>query len=253
MVSPVIRASSSTVVWATALVTLSPSCTPREDKSAAAADVTPIDSQASGSHDTVCTRDKLDGIERDPACSVRCSDTADVRSLRTSLEAPNPSTIPGGATALLARITNVGEDAVFVCLRGEATDAKGWDRVHGIALAHPSDDPCSDVHLAFAKRTLDARRVDVDQFKPGSPLPCSRTYRVLVRAGRSLTMAIPWAAFALPAPPSPVEDDAGHRFYPKTAPRPLSPGRYKVEVTIPFVEAVAELRIVSATIDVQAE
>lgn len=200
-----------------------------------------------------CVRDgSLDAIERSGECVAPCTDEADPRFLVTSLESLKARALPGAASALTARIKNVGARPITVCLRVESSEPLGWDRIAGVSPP-VVDRACERPRLAMSLRTVDHRDADVDELKVGSRVLCANTLRIVLPPGRSLTKSLVWVATRLPPPPRPWEDDAGHRFYPKDAPVPLARGTYRVEADVPFYDAPPALGRVATTMEVETE
>jgi len=200
-----------------------------------------------------CVRDgSLDAIERTGECLAPCADVADPRVVATTLESSKRAALPGAASALTARIKNVSARPVTICLRVESSEPLGWDRIAGVT-APVVDRACEHPRLVMALRTIDRRDADVDDLKVGSRVLCASTLRVILPPGRSLTKSLVWVATRLPPPPRPWEDDAGHRFYPKDSPVPLTRGSYRVETDIPFFDGPPELTRVAVTMDVESE
>lgn len=200
-----------------------------------------------------CNRDgNIDNVEREPECAVACADPADPRFLRTSLENLSPKVLPGGTASLVARIKNVATTPVTICFRTESVEPTGWDRVAGITTPL-ADTGCERPRLTFLPRTLGNHDASVDELKVGTNVLCTRTLRVVLMPGRTLTRSIAWSGLRLPPAPRPWEDDAGNRYYPKTVPVPLSKGTYRIEVDVPFFEAPIELRRIATSVEISAE
>lgn len=198
-----------------------------------------------------CNREgSLDAVEKATECMVRCADAADPHLLRVSAETLVPTVLPGGTAAVIARIKNVGQTPATLCLRAESSEPVGWDRIAGVGTP-PADRACEHPRFPFPLRTLSWRDADVDELKVGTNVLCARTLRVVLLPGRTLSKSIAWIATRLPPPPRPWEDDAGHRFYPKDIPVPLSKGTYRIETDFPFVDAPPELLHATTTIDVR--
>ena len=87
--------------------------------------------------------------------------------------------------------------------------------------------------------------------KPISPIqPPSTILGVYLRAGGKLTQNVTWWALRIPAPAPVVTDDAGHRYYPKTAAFPLLPAEYNIVLDIPLAALTKEERKIAVRVKV---
>jgi hypothetical protein len=225
-------------------------------------DATADASQVAADAALPCQREgSMDALEHAPECVGRCTEAANPKVLRVTLDALSPRVVHNGLGAVVARIKNVGPTPVTLCFRLEVSEPTGWDRVAGIAPQKPEPgktepgktNECDHPRLPFPLRTFSPRDASVDEFKVGATVTCTRSVRAVLLPGRALTKTISWPAIRLPQAPRPWEDDAGHRFYPKVVPVPLAVGTYKVEAEIPFVDAPPELRQLATTIEVGAD
>lgn len=202
---------------------------------------------------TGCTRDgNIEALEHAPECMMRCTEVADAKTLAVSVESLGGAVFPGGTGAVTARIKNVSDVPVTLCLRAESAETTGWDRVAGVT-APPPDPTCQRLHFPFSLRTFrtdSGRDINVDELNVGTNVTCTRTIQAVLLPGRSFTKTIAWVALRLPPAPRPWEDDAGHRYYPKAVPTVLGKGHYRLEVDFPFNDAPPELRRASAAVEV---
>ena len=133
-----------------------------------------------------------------------------------------------------------------------------WTRIHARKLGLSHDAAVRDVlsRITFVElaipvlarslesfqrpvRTLDAREHPVDGLPTSAgpsagAAPVLRFLRVRLKPGGKLTHTFTWWALRIPAPAPITRDDAGHRFVPKTAPVPLPPGEYVVNLELPL-------------------
>lgn len=206
----------------------------------------------------------LDGIETDPTCVLtKVPDDA----MRTALKrltvsvTPELTEVPAGATSLLTiAIVNTSKAEALLVFEGRAR-APGprtdWARIAGVPEPKgASDQP----RLFFTETTTDASERDVDALptlggstpQPPPIVPLG----VWLRPGGRLVHKASWWAVRIPAPAPIVQDDAGHRFVPKTTALPLTPGEYAVGIDVPFLglsreerKVVARLRVVRPALD----
>jgi hypothetical protein len=193
-------------------------------------------------------------METDPSCVVARADEGVTRDAMKQLAielTPDAPAIVGGATVLVRlSITNrSANDAelVFAAQPAFATARPDWTRLAGVPELRPT--PAEGFHLVMPVRTLDAHDRSVDGLPTTPQVAASvRLLRVRLRPMAKLTHTFAWWALRIP-PPMPIfYDDAGHRFVPKTAPLPLSPGEYGIAVDLPLygvspAESTATTRI----------
>ncbi len=103
--------------------------------------------------------------------------------------------------------------------------------------------------------TTDARDHDVDALPtiPGSAIPSPpppTTLAVYLRPGGKLTHVASWWALRIPATAPVVQDDAGHRYVPKTSALALAPGEYDIVVDLPLYGLTREERKISTRVRV---
>ena len=222
-------------------------------RAAAQVDKAPTDSLGAA-----CRRSgPITGVEADESCVVPAADPAEtvgsLRALTATLTPDSPQTLGGGQINLRLAITNTGKRPVPLVLEAEPPGAGShydWTLLSG--LSPPRLAQNEGFKARFAMKTLDARESSVDQLRlvaPASPPPV-RLYRVVLAPQATLTHSFVWLALGIPAPYPPFEDDAGHRIVPKTAPRPLTPGKYTVVVDVPYYGVAVQQRLVSAPVTV---
>ncbi len=197
------------------------------------------------------------GVESDETCVVPSAEAADtvgaMRSVALTLTPDAPETLGGGQINLRLAITNTGKRSIAIVLEAEPPGAGphyDWSLLTG--LSPPRSGPAEGFRARFGMKTLDARGVSVDQLRlvpPGSPAPL-RLYRVVLAPEATLSHSFVWLALGIPAPYPPFEDDAGHRVVPKTAPKPLPPGKYSVVVDVPLQGVASSQRAVTAQVAV---
>lgn len=199
----------------------------------------------------------LTGVEADESCVVPTADgqetLASLRVLTATLTPDAPETLGGGQINLRLALTNTGKRPVALVLEAEPPGAGphyDWSLLTG--LSAPRIVPSEGFKVRFAMRTFDARDISVDQLRLVGPTstPPVRLYRIVLAPQAVLTHSFVWLALGIPAPYPPFEDDAGHRIVPKTAPRPLSAGKYTVVVDVPFYGVAAPQRTTRTTIAV---
>jgi hypothetical protein len=168
-----------------------------------------------------------------------------------------PSETHAGGTALAnLTIKNTSQVETLVVfesrtrLPGPRTD---WTRVLGVPEPHAALVDSSK--LFFPMTTTDHRDRDVDALPtvPGSagatpppPVPLG----VWLRPGGKLTRSLSWWALRIPAPAPIVQDDAGHRYIPKTSALALDPGEYNIVLELPLYGLTREERKYSARVRV---
>lgn len=191
----------------------------------------------------------MDGIEADPTCVVKppSEDTvrASMKQLAITVTPDKAEVFSGGTVHLTVTIRNTSTREATVWLEA-STRATGvrtdWTRVVGIPEPHPG---ATEVpRLFFNVTTTDSWDRDVDAVPTtgsgSSPVPTPLGIRL--RAGAKLTRVVEWFALRIPAPAPMFQDDAGHRFYPKTLAYPLPAGDYGVALYLPFFSLSKEER-----------
>jgi hypothetical protein len=190
----------------------------------------------------------LEALETDPSCIVaRGNDETAMREamkhLTFELNADAPVVVAGGTTVLRLAITNTSASEVALMLQAQPTSAGSrpdWTRLAGVPEPKPAVSgvlPPDVYRLAMPVRTLDASEHVVDGLPitpPSGATPVLRSLRVRLRAGGKLTQTFTWWAMRIPTPGSIFRDDAGIRHVPKTAPVPLAPGQYQINVELPL-------------------
>ncbi|MBX3231847.1 MAG: hypothetical protein KIT84_11775 [Labilithrix sp.] len=196
-----------------------------------------------------CARSTFEGIETDPACVVKAPSEETVRAsmkqLSVTVTPDTTETYAGGTVHLTVTIKNTSPTEAMVWLEattrttGVRTD---WARLVGVPDRHPG---ASDVpRLFISLTTTDPWDRDVDAVPtvgsgaPPAPVPLG----VRLRPGAKVRRVVEWFALRIPAPPPMFQNDAGHRFYPKTAALPLAPGEYGVALDLPFFALSKEER-----------
>lgn len=183
----------------------------------------------------------MDGIEADSTCIVKppSDDTvrASMKQLAVTVTPETTETYSGGTVHLTVAIKNTSATEATVWLEA-STRATGvrtdWSRVVGVPEPHPG---ATEVpRLFFNLTTTDPWDRDVDAVPTtgsgSSPIPTPLGIRL--RPGAKLTRVVEWFALRIPAPPPMFQDDAGHRFYPKTIAHPLGAGDYGIALYLPF-------------------
>lgn len=198
-----------------------------------------------------CVRSGLfDGVETDPACLVKTPPTEDtVRAAMKQLEitlTPERSEVYGGGTALLTltiKNRSASEAEVWLESRSRSSGARtDWSRVVGVPEPHAGVNEVAK--LWFALTTTDQWDRDVDGVPTvgSGAAPAPNPLLIRLGAGKRLVRKLEWFALRIPAPAPMFQDDAGHRFYPKTLALPLPPGEYGVAVDVPFFALSKEER-----------
>ncbi|MFO0741031.1 MAG: hypothetical protein U0270_34350 [Labilithrix sp.] len=198
-----------------------------------------------------CLRSGLfDGVENDPACAVKTPPTEDmVRASMKQLEiavAPEATETYAGGTVIITltiRNTSPNEAQVWLESRSRSTGARtDWSRVVGVPEPHAGVNEVPK--LWFPVTTTDQWDRDVDGVPTtgtgAAPVPTPLLVRV--PPGKKLVRKIEWFALRIPAPAPMFQDDAGHRFYPKTLALPLTQGEYGVAIDLPFFALSKEER-----------
>ncbi len=191
-------------------------------------------------------------LENDPACVTKHATEEAMRAAmkRVAINvALEPAEVITGNTALMTiTMTNTSpaEATIFLEARprpiGPRTD---WSRVIGIP--EPKNTTSEVPRLFFPLTTTDSWDHDVDSLPVvnGSttlPPPPVTTLAVHLRPSGKLTHTASWWALRIPAPAPVFQDDAGHRYYPKTAAVSLIPGEYTITVELPLFGLTREER-----------
>jgi hypothetical protein len=195
-----------------------------------------------------CTRTgSLEALEADLTCVVaRGNDESAMREsmkhLTFDLRADSPVITAGGTTILRLTITNGGTSEVpvmFLTQPPSSAARPDWSRLAGVPQPLPTASGLiapESFRLVMPVRTLDANDHVVDGLPvtPSTAAPSLRSLRVRLRPGGKLTQNFTWWALRIPTPGPITRDDAGHRFVPKTAPVPLPPGPYTINIELPL-------------------
>jgi len=189
----------------------------------------------------------LEALESDPTCVVaRGNDEAVMREamkhLTFELKADAPIVTAGGTTILRLTVANVSANEVPLMLQAQPPSSAprpDWSRLAGVPQPAPVGSgaaPPEVYRLVMPVRTLDATEHVVDGLPTTTSAapPSLRSLRVRLKPGGKLTQTFTWWALRIPTPGPITRDDAGHRFVPKTAPVPLSPGQYTINVELPL-------------------
>jgi hypothetical protein len=198
-----------------------------------------------------CLRSGLfDGVETDPTCAVKTPPSEDVvRAAMKQLEitvAPETTEVYAGGTILITlTIKNISPNEAQVWLesRSRSTGARtDWSRVVGVPEPHAGVNEVPK--LWFSMTTTDQWDRDVDGVPTtgsgAAPMPTPLLVRL--PPGKKLLRKIEWFALRIPPPAPMYQDDAGHRFYPKTLALPLPTGEYGVAIDLPFFALSKEER-----------
>ena len=201
----------------------------------------------------------LDALESDPSCVIRqVGDDVMRTSMKTLaigvvLEPPEVTAGASGSFALSIRNTGPSEVLVVLEARPRPIGPRlDWTRVVGIPGERV---PTSDTpRLFFSLTTSDSANHDVDAMpvlSGSTPAPGALTLLgVHLRPGGKLTHTSSWWALRIPAPAPMYQDDAGHRYYPKTAAVPLLPGEYTATMEVPLYGVTREERRFGARVKV---
>lgn len=198
-----------------------------------------------------CLRSGLfDGVENDPTCAVKNAPSEDIvraamKQLEIAVAPEQPEVYAGGTILITLTIKNRSptEANVWLESRSRATGARtDWARVVGVPEPHAGTNEVSK--LWFPITTTDQWDRDVDGVPTTGTGTAPTPTPVLVRVppGKKLIRKIEWFALRIPAPAPMFQDDAGHRFYPKTLALPLSAGEYGVAIDLPFFALSKEER-----------
>jgi hypothetical protein len=198
-------------------------------------------------------------IEADPTCIVHHPSEDAMRGALKQLSigcTVEPAEVVAGSAGLLTvTMTNSSSGETTLILEGRTRPAGArtdWARVAGVPEPHSSTPDA--IRLFFPMTTTDASDHDVDALptiagstaSPAAPT----TFAVHLRPSGKLTHSVSWWALRIPAPQPVVQDDAGHRYVPKTSAIPLSPGDYNISVELPFYGLSREERKVSTRVHV---
>lgn len=192
----------------------------------------------------------LDNVETDPACLAKQPPSDDtVRAAMKQIEltvTPDSTEVYPGSTVLISvvfRNTSQSEATLWLDARARSTGSRtDWSRIVGMPEPHPGAQEIP--RLFFQMTTTDQWERDIDgvpQTGQGSA-PAPVPLRVRIKPGNKLTHVISWVAVRIPAPAPMFQDDAGHRFYPKTNAFPLGAGDYNVAIDIPIFALSKEER-----------
>jgi hypothetical protein len=182
-----------------------------------------------------------------------------MKHLTFELKADAPVIAAGGTTILRLTIANSSTSEVPVMLLAQPPSGAArpdWTRLAGVPQPLPAASGTAvapeSYRLLMPVRTLDANDHVVDGLPVTSSTatPSLRSLRVRLRPGGKLTQNFTWWALRIPTPGPITRDDAGHRFVPKTAPVPLAPGQYTINVELPLGGIVAPESTVSVRVRV---
>lgn len=190
-----------------------------------------------------CLRSGLfDGVENDATCAVKTPPTEDVvraamKQLEITVASEQPEIYAGGTVIISLSIKNIStsEAQVWLESRSRMTGARtDWSRVVGVPVPHEGVNEVSK--LWFPITTTDQWDRDVDGVPTTGTGAAPTPSPLLIRLppGRKLVRKIEWFALRIPAPAPMFQDDAGHRFYPKTLAYPLTQGDYGVAIDLPI-------------------
>jgi hypothetical protein len=159
----------------------------------------------------------------------------------------------GSSTTVTVTIHNTSTEAVPVVLEARSRPAgprPDLSRVAGIPSARL--DLATSPKAFFSITTTDARDREVDAL-PTVAAPTSQPTPVgtTLKPGAKLTHTASWWALGIPAPAPIFQDDAGHRYFPKTSAIPLYPGEYNVVVDVPIYGLSREERKFTARVRVR--
>lgn len=184
----------------------------------------------------------LENVETDPTCLAKQPPSEDtVRAAMKQLTitlAPDTTDVFPGSTLLLPVViknTSSNEATLWLEARAKSTGARtDWSRIVGMPEPHAGAQEIP--RLFFQMSTTDQWDRDIDgvpttgQGSAPAPVPLE----VRIKPGGKLTHVISWVAVRIPAPAPMFQDDAGHRFYPKTNAFPLTAGDYNVAIDVPL-------------------
>jgi hypothetical protein len=182
----------------------------------------------------------VDALAADPACVVARPTEEAMRaalkklSIATALE--SAEVFAGGSTTVTVTIQNTSAEPVLIVFESRARPAgprPDWSRVAGVPSARL--ELATSPKLFFAITTTDARDREVDALPTvATPTTAPTPVGTLLKPGGKLTHTASWWALGIPAPAPIFQDDAGHRYFPKTSALPLFPGEYNVVVDVPI-------------------
>jgi hypothetical protein len=179
-----------------------------------------------------------------------------MKSLAVTISVEPTQVIAGGTAVVTVTIRNTSPAESDVLLEAR-TRAPGprpdWSRVLGVPEQRepPASSP-EALHLFLPMTTTDSsgREVDALPTLGGGAAAPPTVLEVHLRPGGKLTHTASWWALRIPAPAPVVQDDAGHRYVPKTTALPLSPGEYNLMVELPFFGLTREERKISTPVHV---
>jgi len=229
-----------------------------------------------------CSRiGSLEFVESDPSCILKTVQVTD-EMMRTTMKkvtitptltpdsglpnttgAPLPmdQVVSGSSGLINITFKNTANHEVLIAfeskprLPGPRTD---WSRVIGIPEPKPTAD-ASKPKLFFTTTTTDQWDHAVDSLPTVNEssaagaqpiLPPASVLGVYLRPGGKLTQNVTWWALRIPAPAPVFSDDAGHRFYPKTAAFPLLPADYNIVLDLPLAALTKEERKIALKVKV---
>jgi hypothetical protein len=207
-----------------------------------------------------CTRvGSIDALESDPSCVLRqpADDVmrTSMRHLAIAATLEPAEVLPGGSALVTITVRNTSSSETLVVFEARSRPPgprPDWSRVVGIPEQR-STGPESP-RLFFPITTTDASNRDVDAVPivaGSTPVPAPPTaLGVHLRPGGTLTHTSSWWALQIPAAAPVWKDDAGHRYYPKTAALPLAVGEYSVVVEVPLFGLTREERRFAARVRV---
>lgn len=184
----------------------------------------------------------LDNVESDPACAVKQAPSEDtvrasMKQLTIAVTSDTTEAYPGSTVLLsvVIRNTSASEASLWLEARAKTTGSRtDWSRIVGMPEPHAGAQELP--RLFFQMTTTDQWDRDVDgvpttgQGSAPAPVPL----QVRIKPGGKITHVISWVAVRIPAPMPMFQDDAGHRFYPKTNAFPLGAGDYGVAIDVPI-------------------
>jgi len=205
-----------------------------------------------------CTRTgNVEALASDPSCFVARpteeATRAALKKLSITCALDATDVYAGGSTTVTVTLQNTSAENLLVVFEARPRPSgprPDWSRVAGVPSARP--ELATAPKLFFTTTTTDARDREVDALPTLTAQAAPPTaIGVWLRPGAKLTHASSWWALGLPAPAPIFQDDAGHRYVPKTSAMPLSPGEYNVVVEIPFYGLSREERKVAARVRVR--
>jgi hypothetical protein len=168
-----------------------------------------------------------------------------MKQLEIDVSTESNEVFTGSTTIVTLTIKNVSpaEANLWLEARSHVTGARtDWARIVGVPATH--DGVIEQPKLWFPMTTTDQWDRDVDGVPTtgtgSAPPPIALVVRV--RPGAKLVKKLEWFALKIPPPAPMFQDDAGHRFYPKTLALPLTPGEYGVAIDLPLFALSKEER-----------